>query len=169
MKILALSGSTNPNSSNYQLLVAIKELLNDEHEMTIVKDLHEFEFFTIQNAIKGASEKLKAFKEKANNADLLIVATPEYSHNIPAVLKNTFEWCYESGEFNDKPTLAIVMMPNEPRGKDGMNCLISTLKGQKAKIIAEMPLYFTDIEKSEDKIYLREEVKEMIHGILEMA
>lgn len=168
MKILALSGSTNPNSSNHQLLLAIKELLSDKHEVTLIDNLHEYEFFTIPNAIKGASDKIKAFKEKALAADALIVGTPEYSHNIPAVLKNIFEWCYESGEFNNKPTLPIVLMPNEPRGKDGMACLLNTLKGQKAKVIAEMPLFFSDIEKGEDKITLPEDIKEMILEVVNM-
>ena len=168
MKILALSGSTNPNSTNHQLLVAIQEALSGQHEMTSVKDLHEFEFFTIPNAIKGPSDKIKAFKEQVIASDAVIVATPEYSHNIPAVLKNTFEWCYESGEFNNKSTLAIVMMPNEPRGKDGMECLLSTLKGQKAKVVANMPLYFSDIEKGENKITLSEDIKEMIASMVEM-
>lgn len=167
MKILALSGSTNQNSSNHQLLVAIQEALSGQHEMTIVKDLHEFEFFTIPNVIKGPSDKIKTFKEQVINSDAVIVATPEYSHNIPAVLKNIFEWCYDSGEFNNKPTLAIVMMPNEPRGKDGMDCLVKTLKGQKAKVVATMPLFFSDIEKGEDKITLPEDIKEMIVSVVE--
>ncbi|MES1147394.1 MAG: NAD(P)H-dependent oxidoreductase, partial [bacterium] len=35
-------------------------------------------------------------------ADVILIATPEYIHSIPAVLKNLFEWTVASGEFYEK-------------------------------------------------------------------
>lgn len=168
MKILAICGSTNPNSSNNQLLKGIKNILDGEHEVTIVDNLHEFDLFSIPRIQQGIPANIQAFKQQVIDTDAVIIASPEYSYNVPAVVKSAMEWCYESGEFHGKPTLPIVLMPNEPRGRGGMEGLVNTMKGQKANIIAEMPLFLTDLERNGDTLELKEETKELILGAVEM-
>lgn len=168
MKILAICGSTNPSSTNNALIYGIKELLDGDHEVTIVNNLHEFDLFTIPRIQQGIPENIQAFKQQVIDADAVIISCPEYSYNVPAVVKSAMEWCYDSGEFNDKPTLPIVVMPNEPRGKGGMMGLVNTMKGQKAKIIAELPLFLSDLEKDGEEFTLKEETKELILGAISM-
>lgn len=50
------------------------------------------------------------FKKAIEDADGMIIATPEYSRSIPGVLKNALDWSarpYGEASFNDKPTAVV--------------------------------------------------------------
>ncbi|RWR17350.1 NAD(P)H-dependent oxidoreductase [Microbacterium enclense] len=50
------------------------------------------------------------FKGAIEDADGVIVVTPEYSRSIPGVLKNALDWSarpYGEASFNDKPTAVV--------------------------------------------------------------
>lgn len=169
MKIVAISGSSSEESSNYQLLLAIKRLFADEHEVLVYNHIHTFELFTVQKASQALPANITAFKELLTEADAFIIATPEYAHNIPAVLKNMLEWCTHSGEFSEKPVLPIVFTPHEPRGEDAMTALVNTLsKGLKAKVITEFPLYKTDVEIENGTIILPEDIQSILKEVISL-
>jgi NAD(P)H-dependent FMN reductase len=41
---------------------------------------------------KGDPEAVAAFKRAIGTADALLIATPEYNHCVPGLLKNAIEW-----------------------------------------------------------------------------
>jgi NAD(P)H-dependent FMN reductase len=112
--------------------------------------------------------KIKALKQKIEAADAVILATPEYTHNIPAVLKNLIDWCTASGEFSSKKVVAITFTPHEPRGEYAMNSLLPSLKALEANVVAQFPLYKTQVEIQDQKIILKPESKDMVKAALEM-
>lgn len=168
MNILLISGSASHNSGNYYLLKAIATTWKGQHEVSVFQGLAEFPLFSPARLEEGAPASLKALNQQIKVADLIVLATPEYSHNIPAVLKNLFEWCTASGEFADRNILAITFTPKEPRGEHAMRALLPTLKTLKANVIAQVPLYKNEMEIEEQKVVLPKELIEVLHTFLEI-
>lgn len=162
MKILGISGSASLQSSNFYLLKAIQGELKDKHSMKIIENLSEFPLFTPQRLENGIPKCVLNFKKELIHNDVIIMSTPEYTHNIPAVLKNMIEWCTHSGEFESKKIIAMTFTPYEPRGKFAMQSLLSSLKAMKANIIAQFPLYRTDVTFLNREISFTEESKTLI-------
>jgi NAD(P)H-dependent FMN reductase len=110
--------------------------------------------------------EVKKFKEKLNQADFVMIATPEYTHNIPAVLKNAFEWVTASGEFQEKKIFAMTFTPNEPRGKYAMESLLFSLKGLNANVVGQVSLYKNEVRFEDYKIHLPTELLVLFEEIL---
>ena len=168
MKIVAISGSASANGSNYHLLNAIKTMFKDEHSINIIDYLSEFPLFTPERLKNGVPELIQKFKRQVIEADAVIISTPEYTHNIPAVLKNMIEWCTHSGEFSEMKVLPITFTPFEPRGEHAMQSLIFSLLALEANVITQLPLYKKDLDLKDQHIELKEEVKELLEEAIEM-
>lgn len=162
MKILGISGSASLQSSNFYLLKAIQGEIKEKYSMKIVENLSEFPLFTPQHLENGIPKCVLDFKDELRCSDAIIMSTPEYTHNIPAVLKNMIEWCTHSGEFENKKIIAMTFTPYEPRGKFAMQSLLSSLKAMKTNIITQFPLYKTDVTFLNREISFTEESKTLI-------
>lgn len=168
MNILFISGSASKNSSNVKFLKAIAEYLSANHATEVYEGLYNFPLFTPERLNAGMPEQINLLRDRLVNADLVIFSTPEYNHNIPAVLKNMLEWLTDSGELFGKKVLPITFTPKAPRGKHALKSFQMSLKAQKANIISEANFYKTDVEIVEDLIILPEEIKVMFDGLLEL-
>lgn len=168
MNILAISGSASEKSSNYYLLKAIKTLFKAQHNIEIYDSLSLFPLFTPQRLKDGIPEVVQEFKTQLIAADVVLISTPEYTHNIPAVLKNMIEWCTHSGEFSEKKVLPITFTPHEPRGEYAMKSLLFSLNALEANAIVQIPLYKTDVEITNELIILSEATKEVLVAAFEL-
>ncbi|MGO2357849.1 NADPH-dependent FMN reductase [Mesonia sp.] len=168
MKILGIAASASKSSSNYYLLKAIEDLLSSPDEMKVIEGLEDFELFSPLRLEKGVPSNILDFKQHVLEADLVLIATPEYTHNIPAVLKNMLEWCTASGEFAQKAVLPITFTPHEPRGKYAMISLLGSLQTMKAKIETQLPLYKTDVHILDHQIELPEDIREIIETAINL-
>lgn len=119
-KIIAIPGSLRKGSFNLALLRAARELAPQDVEIEIAS----IEGIPLYNGDdedqSGVPAAVSALKERIVAADGLIIATPEYNHSIPGVLKNATDWLTRpSGEaarvFGDKP-VAIVGVSSGPIG-----------------------------------------------------
>ncbi len=144
MKILTISGSTRVNSTNTDLLKSLS-LLNNEHIFQYYSDLQNLPLFHPDIDQSLLPEIVVFFKKKIADADAIIISTPSYLHNIPAVLKNGLEWLSSSGELQAKRVLAITYTPHAPRGQKAMSSLTNTLTALNATIVTTLELYHTDI------------------------
>jgi chromate reductase len=93
MRILALSGSLRAGSYNTELLRRAALGAPNGVELAIYDGLKEVPPYDADDDLPGdqptAVERLKeAFAE----ADAILIATPEYNHSIPGVLKNALDW-----------------------------------------------------------------------------
>jgi len=151
-KILGISGSASQDSSNTRLLQAIASSFSDSYDFKIQDGLWLLPLFTPQLQRSGVPEEVENLKAQVLWADAVIISTPEYLHNIPAVLKNALEWMTEAGELADKPVLPITFTPAPPRGEYAMISLLQSLKASKAKIVAELPLYRNEVKSNSGHI-----------------
>ncbi|SDG55603.1 NADPH-dependent FMN reductase [Psychroflexus sediminis] len=168
MKILCISGSASRDSSNVKFLKAIAEHLSDKHTAEVYEGLYRFPLFTTERLNAGMPEIINLLRDRITQADLVLISTPEYNHNIPAVLKNMLEWITDSGELFGKRVLPITFTPKAPRGEHALISLQMSLKAQQASIISEANFYKTDVEFVDDLIVLPEDIKLMFDGLLEI-
>jgi chromate reductase len=109
MRILGISGSLRRGSYNGRLLRAAAATLPPGatfEEFDRLGDVPHYnedrEFFT--------PEPVRALRDAIANADAVLIATPEYNHSIPGVLKNALDWASRpAGQsvFLDKPAVVI--------------------------------------------------------------
>lgn len=106
MNYLAIVGTNSKVSTNRMLLQFMKEyfIVEAQIELFEIKDLPVF--YEVKD--NQVPEAVAALSAKISQADGVIIATPEYDHAIPAVLKSALEWIsYTSQALSDKPVLIV--------------------------------------------------------------
>lgn len=108
IKILAFAGSLRRDSYNKALISTAKELAPDKVDVEIF-DLSGIPLFN-QDEESSMPEKVRVFKKKIEEADAILIATPEYNRSVPGVLKNAIDWASrppDNNSFNDKPVAVM--------------------------------------------------------------
>ena len=82
-KVLAISGSIRQNSSNHNLIKAIAELFIDELDITIFENIANLPHFNPDDNNENVSLEVLDFRKQLNDADGVIICTPEYAHGVP--------------------------------------------------------------------------------------
>ncbi len=136
-KVIGLSGSTRQNSTNHQLLKAIAELMADRLEIILFNGIGQLPHFNPDLADEATPPSVTGFKHLLNDAQGVIICTPEYAHGVPGTLKNALDWTVSSGEFSQKPTVLITASTD---GRSGHASLLETLKVLEAKNIDQLQL-----------------------------
>ncbi len=103
-KILVINGSLRSNSSNGVVLQAIKNMLPAEASCFEYRGLGVLPHFDDAGT---APPEVVAWLKHLQEADAVIVCSPEYAFGVPGSLKNAFDWTVGSGELVNKP-LALV-------------------------------------------------------------
>ncbi|MGV6826444.1 MAG: NADPH-dependent FMN reductase [bacterium] len=91
MRILGISGSLRAASYNSALLRTASQLLEGSGRLELA-DLSEIEPYSEDLDHDPWPPMAQAFKIAVERADALLIATPEYNHSIPGVLKNAIDW-----------------------------------------------------------------------------
>jgi len=116
----------------------------------------------------GKPEACLVLAKAVQEADIVILATPEYAFNMPAALKSALEWCVASGEFSQKRVIAITSTPHAPRGEKCMQSLLWTLQALDATVLVEVPIYGAAKGIDEMLRVTDPEIKETLEAIIEM-
>jgi len=162
LNILSISGSSASQSSNQTLLTQIGQLFSD-HSFTNSTALTELPLYSVDTDINPIPSIVKDFRSQILDADAIIISTPEYLHNIPAVLKNALEWLKTNGEIRHKRFLAITFTPKEPRGEKAMTSLLHSLSALEANVIGSLALYQDEITFHESGITINPDTQELLH------
>ena len=89
--VLGIAGSLRRGSYNRALLRSAQALTPDGMRLDVV-DLHDVPFYDADVEREGDPEPVTALKRRVREADALVIATPEYQHSLPGVLKNALDW-----------------------------------------------------------------------------
>jgi len=109
MKILGISGSIRVGSYNISMLETAKGLLSGDHTMTIYK-LDRLPLYNDELAAAKPPQTVIDFRKHIENADGLLIASPEYNYSITGVLKNALDWAATDtlGNLLKNKTIAIL-------------------------------------------------------------
>jgi chromate reductase, NAD(P)H dehydrogenase (quinone) len=89
--VVGFAGSLRRGSYNRGLLRAATELAPPALHIVI----HELDGIPLYNGdveAAGAPSSVVQLRDAIRKADGLLIATPEYNHGVPGVLKNTIDW-----------------------------------------------------------------------------
>jgi chromate reductase len=110
---LGIAGSFRRLSFNRGLIRAAVELA--PAGITVVAyDFSDVPLFDADVEAEGDPEPVGRFKQAIADADGLLIATPEYNHCIPGVLKNAIDWASRprrASVLTDKPVAIMGATP----------------------------------------------------------
>jgi chromate reductase len=92
MKVLGISGSLRRDSLNHALLREAAERLPAGAELVEFERLREIPPYDADLEAFETPAAVAELREAMREADAVLVATPEYNHSIPGVLKNALDW-----------------------------------------------------------------------------
>jgi chromate reductase len=92
MRVLGISGSLRRDSYNTALLRAAAERLPAGVELVEYEGLRAIPPYDADAEAVEAPGAVRDLREAIRGADAVLVATPEYNHSIPGVLKNALDW-----------------------------------------------------------------------------
>lgn len=129
-KILAITGSTRNNSSNYKILKFISENIKSEFDVEIFEDLAGIPHFNPDLDTENPPEQIASFRNKIIEADGIIICTPEYVFSLPGSLKNALEWCVSTTIFSNKTTGLITASASGEMAHDQLSLIMKTLEAK---------------------------------------
>jgi NAD(P)H-dependent FMN reductase len=124
-KILAISGSTRQSSTNLNLIKAIINLSIDKLDIKIFDGLSGIPHFNPDLDTDHPPQNVTDFRRQLNEADGILICTPEYAMGVPGTLKNAIDWTVSSCEFSHKP---VALITASSVGEKGHLSLVETLK-----------------------------------------
>ncbi|BFM44436.1 NAD(P)H-dependent oxidoreductase [Flavobacterium sp. CFS9] len=170
MKIVAFGGSNSQHSINKQLATYAASLF--ENGTVEVLDLNDFAMplFSVDLEKEiGQHELAKAFLQKIENADLLVISLAENNGNYSAAFKNLFDWSSRIMKeiFQQKPMLLMATSPGARGGASVLEIANNALPryGAQIKATFSLPAFNANFDLEENKISneeLNKELKDII-------
>jgi chromate reductase len=92
LRILGLSGSLRRGSHNTSLLQAAATVLPPGVELEVYDGLRDLPHYDSDIDVEPVPEAVARLRAAIEDADGVLIATPEYNGSIPGVLKNALDW-----------------------------------------------------------------------------
>ncbi|MEO6524064.1 MAG: NAD(P)H-dependent oxidoreductase [Mucilaginibacter sp.] len=137
IKILAISGSLRPKSSNSSIINKITEMADGSISFDIYDGLADLPHFNPDLDDDTPPSTVIAWRDQLKNADAVLICTPEYAFGVPGSLKNALDWTVSSGEFVDKP---MALITASSVGSNGHAALLLTLEAISANVPGDAQL-----------------------------
>jgi chromate reductase len=109
MRILGISGSLRRGSHNRRLLRAAGDALPPGVDLVEWEGLAGLPAFD-EDLESTPPEPVRDFLDAVEDADALLIATPEYNASLPGALKNALDWAsrpFPDNVLRDKPSIVI--------------------------------------------------------------
>jgi chromate reductase len=90
-RVIGFAGSLRRASYNRGLLRAAVELAPEQLQIQL-HEISEIPLYNQDVEDVQVPAAVVALRETVRGADALLIATPEYNHGVPGVLKNTIDW-----------------------------------------------------------------------------
>lgn len=152
MKLLLLSGSLRKGSYSTAIVNTLARLA----EGSVVQDISVLPFFnpdldkhTLE--LDSSPKEVVAFRKRVREADIFVICTPEYAHQIPGVLKNALDWLVSSDAIVNKPTVVISASTSAMGGDKAHAQLVALLKVISQNVIEEDSLKVSRVNKKIDE------------------
>jgi chromate reductase len=125
LRVLGIAGSLRQGSYNRRLLEAATEALTDA-DWTIAR-LRGIPPYDADVEERGNPPSVVQLKDQIEAADALVIATPEYNHSIPGVLKNAIDWASRPAHRSPLVGKPVVMLGASP-GRGGARRALQHLR-----------------------------------------
>ncbi|KAA2243649.1 NAD(P)H-dependent oxidoreductase [Chitinophaga agrisoli] len=126
-KVLAISGSTRKNSTNLQLVKAFAAMADGHLEVEIFNELDTLPHFNPDLDDKPPAI-IKSFRKKVQQADGVLICSPEYVFSLPGSLKNALEWMVSTTFFSGKPVALITAAARGLKAHESLQLIMKTIE-----------------------------------------
>ena len=128
--IFAIIGSASQESSNRKLVERLAEMGQADLKITIFDRLSDLPHFDPVLSINQPPPEVMNFRSYIQQADGVIICTPEYIFSIPSRLKNAIEWCVSTTVFSQKPVGIITASGQGIKGHAELKLIMKTLEAR---------------------------------------
>jgi NAD(P)H-dependent FMN reductase len=139
-QIAIISSSIRTGRNSHRVALFFKKYLEENKLATVeMLDLNEYRFPLFEERLrlqKNPPEAAVDFAEKINNADGIIIVSPEYNGGYPASLKNVIDLLYK--EWYHKPVAISTVSEGSFGGTQVITSLQFTLWKMRAWTVAAM-------------------------------
>ena len=138
MTVLVLTGSARRDSYTRGLGAALADALPDG---ALAPRLTELPFFD-QDLEAAVPAEVQALRNAVEQADAVVVITPEYNGTIPGLLGNAIDWLsrpYAAGVLRGKPVVAVAASPGAVGGARAIVSL-RTVLGNAGAVLVGPPI-----------------------------
>ncbi|SEO09646.1 chromate reductase [Duganella sp. CF517] len=112
-RLLAISGSLRRQAYSKAILAALADA-NAARARFDYADIGELPLFNQDLYVEPLPEAVARFRRQIAEADALVIASPEYNHGMPGVLKNALDWAsrpHNGSPLKNKPVLIVTSSP----------------------------------------------------------
>ena len=136
-RVLGIAGSLRQGSYNRRLLEAATEALPDV-DWTIAR-IRGIPPYDADIEARGLPPAVANLKDQVAGADALVIATPEYNHSIPGVLKNAIDWVSRPAMRSPLVGKPVVLLGASPGGGGARRALAHLRQVLESTNAAPMP------------------------------
>src|SRR5260370_29518751 len=111
----------------------------DGVEVVVFDGLRDLPHFDPDLEAEGEPEAVHIWRRVIAQSDALLIASPEYGHSLPGVLKNGIDWVIGSGELERKVVAITAALPGPQRGRRGLAALRDPLGAVTADAVGGAP------------------------------
>ena len=146
-KILAISGSLRQGSSNHAILKYLGSLTPADVTYIIYNDLVQIPPFDPGLDTDTPPPAVASLRQQLQEADGIIICTPEYAFGVPGSLKNMLDWLVSSSTLVDKP---LALITASLGGEHAHASLLLTLGALSANVVGDATLLIQFIRSKMD-------------------
>jgi NAD(P)H-dependent FMN reductase len=140
VRIMAVCGSLQATSANLRLLETAQALAPEDVQVVLFDGLRDLPHFNPEIEENGEPASVRAWRKALASSDAVLIASPEYGHSLPGVLKNAIDWVIGSGELERKVVGITAAVPHTDRGRLGLKALRDTLGAVSATVVGGEPI-----------------------------
>ena len=126
-QIFVIIGSASQQSANEKLVAVVADMAKDFFHFTIFHELKTLPHFDPELSRSIPPQEIVAFRKAIDQADGVLICTPEYVFSIPSGLKNALEWCVSTTLFSGKPVGLITASAQGEMGHKELQIIMQTL------------------------------------------
>lgn len=130
IKILAITGSTRRNSSNFKILKYISDHIKTDFKVEIFEELDTLPHFNPDLDTENPPREISVLRNKISDADGVIICTPEYVFSLPGSLKNALEWFVSTTIFSNKKAGLITASASGEMAHEQLLLIMKTLEAK---------------------------------------
>lgn len=172
-RLLGLAGSLRDGSYNRALIRAAGELAPREVRWSAYERLGEVPPYDQDEDTDPPPPAVAHLRESVGRSDALLIATPEYNHSIPGVLKNAVDWAsrpYGESALIDRPVAVIGASPSDYGAQWAQRDLRRVLEACGSEVLdAELAVSRADERVRDGELVdgeTREELREIVGALV---
>jgi NAD(P)H-dependent FMN reductase len=143
--VLAIPGSTRMHSTHKNVIRYAASLADGKFEIDLFDGTAELPHFNPDLDGDAPPKTVIDFRRRIQNADGVLICTPEYAMGVPGTLKNALDWTVSSADLYRKP---VALITASSQGYKGHAALMETLTILGSALTEEMQMIIPFIKKN---------------------